>query len=333
MTRIPFDEIHQELKRVLLSVGFEDGRAETCARIFTENTCDGVYSHGLNRLPRFVALVKEGFVKPEATPELVSAFGALEQWDGRQGPGPLNALAGMSRAVELSRAHGIGCVGLRHTNHWMRAGTYGLLAAEAGCIGICWTNTIANMPPWGAAEKRTGNNPMVVCIPRAEGPVLLDMAMSQFAFGKMEVFKRQGRQLPLPGGYDEKGDLTTDPGTILLTQRPLPIGYWKGSGLALVLDLMAVLISGGYSTREISQSGRETKVSQVFMAIDIAAQPGTDGINERVNSILEDFLGAPPLNEDSKVRYPGQGMLAARKENLEKGIPVDPEVWQTIQEM
>jgi 3-dehydro-L-gulonate 2-dehydrogenase len=331
--RIPFDEIWQELTRVLLAVGFEDCAAKRCARIFTENTCDGVASHGLNRFPVFITDVKTGLVKTGVEPQLVNSFGALEQWDGRHGVGLLNAEKAMKRAIELSRGHGIGCVGLRNTNHWMRAGTYGLLAAEAGCIGICWTNTVALMPPWGSAERRIGNNPMVVCIPRAEGPVLLDMAMSQFSMGKLDVFRRRGEELPLAGGYDEDGALTTDPNAILRSGRALPIGYWKGSGLALVLDLMATLIAGGDSTKGISQRGKETAVSQVFMAIDIVSQMGAGNVEEEVNAIIHDLLDAPPLKGTPRVRYPGQGMLASRRENVEKGILVDLQVWQMIQQM
>jgi 3-dehydro-L-gulonate 2-dehydrogenase len=333
MKRIPFDEILQELTRILLALGFEDSKAKKCALIFTQNTCDGVNSHGVNRFPSFVTDVKTGGVKPEAEPELVSSFGAIEQWDGKRGIGPLNAEKAMKRAIELSRGNGIGCVGLRNTNHWMRAGTYGLLAAEAGCIGICWTNTIALMPPWGAAERKVGNNPLVVCIPRSEGPVLLDMAMSQFSNGKLDVFRRRGQKLPLAGGYDKNGELTTDPDAILKSHRPLPIGYWKGSGLALVLDLMATLISGGNSTEAITRCGKEIGVSQVFIAIDIASQAGASRVDETVNAILDDFLDTPSLEDAQQVRYPGQGMLAARKENLEKGILVDPEAWQTILKM
>jgi 3-dehydro-L-gulonate 2-dehydrogenase len=333
MKRIPFDEIWQELTRVLLAVGFEDSTAKRCAYIFTENTCDGVASHGLNRFPIFVTDVKTGLVKTRVEPELVNSFGALEQWDGKRGVGLLNAEKAMKRAIELSRGHGIGCVGLRNTNHWMRAGTYGLLAAEAGCIGICWTNTIALMPPWGSAKRKIGNNPMVVCIPRAEGPVLLDMAMSQFSMGKLEALSRRGEDLPLAGGYDENGALTTNPNAILKSGRSLPIGYWKGSGLALVLDLMATFIAAGDSTKTISQREKETGVSQVFIAIDIVSQIGTANVEEKVNSIIHDFLNAPTLKDSPKVRYPGQGMLASRRENLEKGILVDRELWQMIQQM
>jgi 3-dehydro-L-gulonate 2-dehydrogenase len=97
----------------------------------------------------------------------------MERWDGRRGPGNLNAHASMARAIALAREHGVGCVALANTNHWMRGGSYGWQAAEAGVIGICWTNTLANVPPWGASEPRIGNNPLVVAVPRADGHVVL----------------------------------------------------------------------------------------------------------------------------------------------------------------
>ena len=333
MKRISFDKMLQEFARILLSAGFEISNAEKCAQIFTENTCDGVISHGLYSFPGFVSNIKNGLIKLQVEPELISSLGMLEQWDGKRGAGPLNAEVAMNRAVELSRGNGIACVGLRNTNHWMRAGTYGLLAAEAGCIGICWTNTIALMPPWGSARKKIGNNPLVVCVPRDNGPVLLDMAISQFSNGKLATFQRLGKELPLAGGYDENGELTTDPGAILKSERALPIGHWKGSGLALVLDLMASLISGGDSTMDISQRENETGVSQVFIAIDILSQTGAADMNEKVDAIIEDFLNIHSIDKADKVRYPGHGMLSTRKENIEKGIPVDTEFWQKILEM
>ena len=138
MKRISFDEIWQELTRILRELGFENSIAKRCAYIFTENTCDGVASHGLNRFTSFVSAVRTGLINTRVETELVRSLGAIEQWDGRRGVGPLNAEKTMKRAIELSHSHGLGCVGLRNTNHWMRGWTYGLLAAEAGCIGICW---------------------------------------------------------------------------------------------------------------------------------------------------------------------------------------------------
>src|SRR6185436_16037737 len=131
--------------------------------------------------------IKNGIVDIHAAPELIGSHGAIEQWDGRRGVGNLNAHASMSRAISLARADGIGCVALRNTNHWMRGGNYGWQAVEAGVIGICWTNTMPNLPPWGASEPSLGNNPLVIGVPRTNGHVVLDMAMSQFSYGTLEA--------------------------------------------------------------------------------------------------------------------------------------------------
>lgn len=331
MERIPFDDLKAEFTRVLLGAGLPQEKAEITGSLFAENTRDGVYSHGLNRFPGFVEGVKSGKVNPNVDPLLVSAYGALEQWDGNRGIGLLNAEFAMGRAVELAREHALGCVGLRNTNHWMRPGAFGLQAADAGCIGICWTNTTILMPPWGASEKRIGNNPMVVCVPRKEGHVLLDMAMSQYSNGKLEVLAHRGESLPLPGGYDQDGELTTNPSAIINSRRALPIGYWKGSGLALVLDLMASAIARGDSTHEIGARPHETAVSQVYIAIDTSHLGGD--VDDKVNCIVADFLDVPALDETRKVQYPGEGMLNTRRESMKKGIPVDSDIWSKLKSM
>ena len=268
-----------------------------------------------------------------AKPEKTESFGALERWDGKMGVGLVNAHFCMQRATELAEAHGIGCVGLSNTNHWMRGGAYALQAAEAGYIGICWTNTTRLMPPWGSAEKKTGNNPMAIGVPRKEGHILLDMAMSQYSNGKLEVLKLQGKELPLPGGYDTNGELTVDPGEILDSERPLPIGYWKGSGLALVLDTMASVISGGQATHEIGKQGSEYAVSQVYIAMNASGMMGQEVLNKTVAAIIDDFHTSIPLDENESVRYPGEGMLRTRQESLEKGVLVDEAQWQALLEM
>ena len=333
MKRVPFQTLRDELYRVLASVGFTDERAMLCARLFAENQRDGVYSHGLNRFPGFVAGLESKQPDFRAQPEKIESFGALERWDGKMGVGLVNAHFCMQRATELADIYGIGCVGLSNTNHWMRGGAYALQAAEAGYIGICWTNTTRLMPPWGSAEKKIGNNPMAIAVPRKEGHILLDMAMSQYSNGKLEVLKLQGKELPLPGGYDTNGALTVDPGEILDSERPLPIGYWKGSGLALVLDTMASVISGGQATHDIGEQGSEYAVSQVYIAINATEMMGQAALDETVAAIIDDFHTAIPLDENESVRYPGEGMLRTRRKSLEKGVLVDESQWQTLLEM
>ena len=169
-------------------------------------------SHGLNRFPRFVRQIKAGVVRPDAEPVCAARFGPWEQWDGQLGPGNLNATAATDRAIALAKEHGLGLVALRNTNHWMRGGTYGWQAVGAGVAFIGWTNTTPNMPPWGTLTSKLGNTPVIIAIPRGDEPVVLDVAMSQFSYGKMETLQLRGEQLPMPGGYDEAGHLTTDPG-------------------------------------------------------------------------------------------------------------------------
>lgn len=332
--RLSYDDLYQGLLRVLLKLGFRDDRAALCARLFTDSSRDGVYSHGLNRFPRFVEMIRNGSIDIQARPERLAAHGAFEQWDGRLGPGNLNAYGAMNRAIALARVHGVGCVGLRNTNHWMRGGTYGWQAAEAGMVGMCWTNTNQNMPPWGSKEARIGNNPLVLAVPRADGHVVLDMALAQFSYGALHSYALRDEDLPVAGGYDADGNLTRDPAAIADAYRPLPIGFWKGSGLSILLDLMAVLLSGGRSTREIdSDPLLEVGLSQVFVAFDPARfyDPGqTDRMADAVVAHLHD---AEPDEQGRQVRYPGEGTLAKRRENTKRGIPVEPSIWAEVEAM
>ena len=331
--RVPFQTLCDAFYRVLTYVGYTGENAKLCATLFAENQRDGVYSHGLNRFPGFVSGLHSKQIDHRATPVKIESFGALERWDGKMGVGLVNAHFCMDQTMKLAEKHSIGCIGLSNTNHWMRGGAYALQAAESGFIGICWTNTTKLMPPWGSAEKAIGNNPMAIAIPRKEGHILLDMAMSQYSNGKLEVLKIQEKTLPLPGGYDTAGNLTVDPAEILKSRRALPIGYWKGSGLALVLDTLAAVISGGQATHQIADQKSEYAVSQVYIAIDASGMMGVGILNETVEAIINDFRTATPLDENSKVRYPGEGMLRIRQESLEKGVLVDEKQWQQLLEM
>jgi 3-dehydro-L-gulonate 2-dehydrogenase len=319
--RIPFADLQERLTRVLAGRGMAGGRAERCARLFVEASADGVPSHGLNRFPRFLRTIDNGSVDVHAEPALVTSFGALERWDGRRGPGNLNAQASMARAIAIAREHGIGCVALANTTHWMRGGAYGWQAADAGVAALCWTNTLANTPPWGATEPRIGNNPVVIAVPRAGGHVVLDMAMSQFSVGALITHWHRQEPLAVPGGFDAAGAATTDARAILDSNRLLPIGYWKGSGLALMLDLLAAGLSGGRATYQIElDPDREVGLSQVFIAfaqIDVVA-----------DAVLAHFGG--PAHD---ARYPGERVLVARDRSLRDGVEVDEAVWREIEVM
>jgi 3-dehydro-L-gulonate 2-dehydrogenase len=231
----------------------------------------------------------------------------------------------MERAIALSREHGVGAVALANTNHWMRGGTYGWQAADAGVIGVCWTNTMPNLPPWGATVPKVGNNPLVIAVPRHAGHVVLDMAMSQFSIGALAGYRARGEMLPVAGGFDERGELTRDPSAIETSGRLLPIGYWKGSGLALLLDMVAVLLSGGRATHEVSTVPElETGLSQVFVAFDVSSMPLPEATSALVERILDD------LHAGTDVRHPGERTRRTRERSLADGVPVDPAIWREV---
>jgi 3-dehydro-L-gulonate 2-dehydrogenase len=331
MNRISFAIVKESLSAILLRLGFSQTRAAACARLFAEASCDGVASHGLGRFPRFVAMVRNGVVDPVAEAEKVTGLGALERWDGRRGAGNLNAQAAMGRAIELSREHGVGWVSLGNTNHWMRGGSYGWQAAEAGVIGICWTNTMPNLPPWGGSEPVLGNNPLVMAVPRSKGHVVLDMAISQFSYGALAGYSQRGELLPVDGGFDEAGQLTRDAAAIERTERPLPIGCWKGSGLAMLLDMIAATTALGLATHQIpADSLRETGLSQVFIAVNPAALGEAQKLDQIADEIVASVHGSRPAEAACKLRYPGEQTLRLRKENMQLGIPVDPVIWKEI---
>lgn len=330
--RVTFEDLWDVLQAKLESEGLEKNRAALCSRLFAETDLDGVYSHGINRFSRFVEQIRRGVVDIEAEPGFLSGFAAVERWDGGTGPGNIAAHRSMERAIELSEAHGMGLVALRNTNHWMRGGSYGWQAAEEGRIAICWTNTMPNLPPWGSSEPRIGNNPLVLAVPRAGGHVVLDSAMSLFSYGALASYHSRGEALPVDGGYDTEGQLTREPSEVEASGRPLPMGFWKGSGLAMVLDMIAALLSGGRATHEIMPDPvGESGLSQVFVAVDphgpFGAAVGRESV---VDQIVEYVQASEPASGHDRVTYPGERTLATRRENREFGIPVEPEVWRAV---
>lgn len=333
--RVAFDEVKKTIKHALLNAGLTEEQADICAQIHTESSADGVESHGLNRVPRFIDYVKKGWVNVSGEPELVGAKGAVENYDGHLGIGITNALFCADRAVALAKEHGIGCVALRNTTHWMRGGTYAWRMAEAGFMGINWINTESCMPLWGSDEQSVGNNPFCVAIPREDGPIVLDMAMSQYAYGKLGVYRLAGESLPYPGGFDENGNLTTDPGKIEETRRVLPIGYWKGSGMAIAMDLAAALMANGMSGSDMDAYGKGScgGCCQIFIAYDPYLFGNRQEIQDMLNRRVHAADTAHPVKEGSRVVCPGERTLANRARSKREGVSVNETVWEEVKKL
>src|SRR5690554_3392748 len=327
--RIPFAQLVETFRLILLHKGFDEDRAKLSAELFAQSSLDGVASHGLNRFPSFIKMIQKGIVNVNVRPSLSGSFGFFERWDGHLGAGNLNAHHCMDRAVQLAKENGIGCVALKNTNHWMRGGNYGWQAVEAGCIGICFTNTTPNMPAWGGSEPLLGNNPLVMAIARKDGPIVLDIAMSQFSYGKMSAYLKDNKEMPFEAGFDRDGKLTKDPKVILEKELALPIGLWKGSGLSLLLNILAAVLSEGQATHQVGQHQYEHNISQVFISLFPARLGLEEFPEDKINAIIENFKSSSTF-DSKKVRYPGEQTLATRTNNLIEGVPVDKDIWEEV---
>ena len=335
MLRITYDEMVETFEKILLKKGFTADIAERSSRLFAENSLDGVYSHGVNRFPRVISHFEKGYIKADAEPSVEATMGGFERWNGNLAMGNTNAQSAMNRAIKLAKENGIGIVALRNTNHWMRGGAYGWQAADAGMIGMCWTNTMPNMPAWGTRDRNIGNNPLVMAIPRSTGEhIVVDCAMAQFSYGKLEEYKMKGKQLPVSGGFDSDGVATSDPVEIEKTWRVLPIGFWKGSGISIALDLIASVLSGGNSTTAIGkQCEEEYGVSQILIAIDPKHINSVEVTDRIINEVVEDIKNSEKSDENGQILYPGERAIKTRRDNLANGIPVMEEIWKTIEKM
>ncbi len=327
---VPKEEMYNTFLRILSKNGFTKDEASVNAEVFTTNSVEGIYTHGVNRFARFIEYVQKGLTVPGASPVKTNGFAGIEQWDGQLGPGPGNAIISTDRSIELAKLYGIGCVALANTSHWMRGGYYGWRAAKEGFALIAWTNTIGNMPAWNALDRKLGNNPLVFAIPFQEEAIVMDLAMSQFSYGATELAAMKNEQLPVNGGFDKNGELTKDPNEILQSKRFLPTGYWKGAGLSLLLDILATVLSAGIATFEVTRQKSESGVSQVFIAINLEKISKQSAIQQTIKNIIDDYLQSVPISADKKILYPGERVIQTRKRNLENGIPVMRKVWDEI---
>ena len=329
---VPFEKLKATAKKAFLNLGLDEEQAETCAHIHASSSADGVESHGMNRIPRFAEYVGKGWINIKGKPELVRAKGAAENYDGHLGIGITNALFCSQRAMKLAETHGIGLVALKNTTHWMRGGTYAWKMAEAGYIGISWINTESCMPMWGSDEKSVGNNPFCIAIPREDGQIVVDMAMSQYAYGKLGVYRLAGKKLPYPGGFDKNGKLTDDPGEIEESMRILPTGYWKGSSLAIALDLAAAAISNGLcgSDMDANNNGSCTGCSQIFIAIDPYMFGDKKEIQAMLNRRVKIADEAHPIDPKRPVKCPGESTVERRKKSMADGVQVDDSIWEQV---
>jgi LDH2 family malate/lactate/ureidoglycolate dehydrogenase len=322
------DDLRTFTEQVFQAVGVLGEDAETAAAVMIEANLCGVDSHGVRMLPGYVTLIRNGKINPAGRIKVLKETPVIGHLDGNLALGSVLGVYAMEMAVEKAKISGVGFIVVKNSTHWGRPAYYSTLAARQGRIGICFANTESNMPPWGAKEPRVGNNPVTIGAPRASGePVVLDMAMSQAALGKIVMYHREGRKAPLGWGLDDKGRPTDDPAAILKSQHVIPMGQHKGSELSLMIDIMTGVLSGGKFCGELLEEAKgqpwATAYSQTFIAIDIATFIPLEEFQRRVDALAAYVKGAQLAEGFSEITVPGERAWRERALRERDGVPLD----------
>jgi LDH2 family malate/lactate/ureidoglycolate dehydrogenase len=325
--RVKYENLVTLIAQTLTSVGVPAPVREIESQIMAEADLLGVPSHGVRMLPGLVRGIRAGKTNPNPQITLLRERAATCLLDGDNGPGRYISAQAMQRATERAKQFGIGACLATHVTHWGRAHAYAYRAAQAGCIGICATNAIPNMLAYGSTRPLLGNNPLAIGVPRGDrDPIVLDMAMSQAAVGKIGTYLREGKSAPTNWGLDADGKPTNDPAAILASRRLLPFGDHKGAGLALMVELLTGALAGSALSQEIAQSDRtglDPNSSKLFIALDVDAFVDQEHLAQRVDDLLAWLCDAEP---GLTITYPGERGWHTRDQNLRDGVPIHCEI-------
>lgn len=331
--RCPAPLLIEVVSRTLVAEAVPEAVARVEAEVMVEADLCGVPSHGVVMLPKLVAALRDGRATPNPRIRILRERGATCVLDGDNGPGRYLACRAMDLAVGRAKEHGVGLCLAARTTHWGRAHAYAARAARAGAIGLCTTNAIPTMAVPGVAKAALGNNPIAVGVPRAPGadPVVLDLALTQAAFGKVATYRREGRPIPHDWGLDGTGRATDDPSAILASGLLLPMGGHKGIGLAVMTELLTAALAGGAFGHEIARAdptGLDPGASKLFVAIDVASVTDAGAFGGRVEHLLDYLHG---LESADSVVAPGERGWRVRREYERDGIPLHAEIVAQLQ--
>ncbi len=318
---------------IFRAAGFSDEHATTEAEVLVWANLRGVESHGMFRIPRYVAAIRAGDLNPEPDMRIVSTSGAARIIEADRAAGPVAMTFAMDQAIAAARDHTIGWALARNTTHTGPMGYYARRGSSAGMIGIVTSASRPIMAYHGTRSPAVSTNPIAIAIPKTEGDALvLDMATAAIAWGKLSQARQAGTKLPENVALDAAGHITTDPARVVL---PLPLAGPKGAGLSLMIECIVSLLAGApLIAPELSNSKAEGDSWQhgLAIAVDIAAFTDAEAFAANA-SLLAQTVKQQPLAEGfDEVLMPGERgdrVLAEREAN---GIPVPADQWKTLVE-
>ena len=323
----------------LQSAGLDDKDAGSVAQVLVMTDTWGTYSHGTNHLRNYLKKIHAGGINPQAKPEIVLEGQSWAILDGNAAMGMVSACRGMDLAIEKAKADGLGYVAVRNSNHFGAAGFYANMAVKHDMIGVAMSNTDPNMAAPGGRTSVIGNNPFAYAVPAGEEyPVILDIALSATASTKIFAAKAKGNIVPEGWITNADGLPTTEAGNWPGVGSMLPMAGHKGYGLAILVEVLAGVLSGSAVTREVKGwlgplISEPSGTGHAFIAIDVGKFMPIGVFKQRMDGMIRNIKNSPKAKGADRIWLPGEMEWERRKVALKDGIPLPEIVLNSLEKL
>ena len=330
MRTVAADRLVRLVAAIMSAGGSAADEAKTIARRLVDSNLVGHDSHGVIRVGKYLDWARDGWLKPNATPTVVTDADAFAIIDGNRGYGQVIGEFAARLGIEKAARSGIAMIGLRNCGHLGRVGDWAEMAAAAGQVSLHFLNTSGaqRVAPFGGRDRRLSTNPIAIGVPVAGGePVILDVTTSTVAEGKLMVAMNRGEHVPEGWIIDRDGHPTTDPKDFYDGGALLTVGAHKGSGLSIVTDLLAGAISTGRSSDPDDPVLRNNMLS-IYIAPSVYDPDG--GVLREARRFIDWVKASPPADPDQPVLAPGEVERRTRAARLASGIALDDKSWADL---
>ena len=333
-TLISEEKLNKFTVNILAGAGVPADEAAIVADCLLLANLSGVDSHGIVRLAHYIRRLENGSIKTHADIKFERTAPSMGILDGGHGLGHVVTYHACTKAMEMAAANGTGVVSICNSSHNGMTAYYILRMIEEGYIGIAMTATDKMLIPFGAKQAFFGTNPLAIGFPTNGIPVLLDMATTLAAWGKVALARIEGKPIPADWGMDAEGKPTTDPNAIAGLH---PFGGSKGSGLAMIIDIFCSILAGmpwgPHINQMYGEMDKPRKLGHFIMAIDVRRLMPLEIFKSHLGAMLEEFTQLAPADGFDAVYYPGQIEGLRRQQRRAAGVPIDPGLYAELAEV
>ena len=335
MQRIMPERLYSFCVQAMVRAGLREEDARTTAEVLVTTDTWGTFTHGTKHLRDYLAKVRTGGIDPQAVPEIVEEGPAWAMIDGHAAIAMVSACMAMQTAIRKANTTGVAYVGVRHSTHFGAAGYYASMAVKENLIGLAMSNADPNMTAPGSRGSVIGNNPFAFAVPAGkEPPVLLDIAMSTVAGGKVMAARELGKSIPETWLVDAEGIPTSDYSIWPAAGSLQPMAAHKGFGLALMIEVLAAVLTGAAFAEQVTSwilaPPSRTDTGHAFIVIDPCKSMPMPNFKERMDRMITGIKQAPKAKGTERIYLPGEMEWERRDQALRQGIEFPPDVIESL---